>query len=63
MAAGPTDVWRDPDGQASRPDDDPAVAEILGVPTMTLATAEAAGGPHAAPVFFAADAALQLVLL
>lgn len=32
----------------------------MGRPAIPM-TAEAAGGPHAAPVFFAADAALQLV--
>lgn len=47
----------------ARPLDDPAVAEVLGVSTLTLATSDASGAVHAAPVFFAAADDLRLLFL
>lgn len=38
--------------------EDPAVAELLSLAAMTLATTGADGAPHAAPVYFATDAEL-----
>jgi len=39
--------------------DDPALAELLSLAAMTLATVGADGAPHAAPVYFATDAKLN----
>lgn len=38
----------------------PAVHELLSVSAMTLATSDAGGMPHAAPVYFAADQSMML---
>jgi uncharacterized protein len=42
---------------------DPALSEILATSTMTLATMDPKRGPHAAPIFFAADDRLRLYFL